>query len=146
MQAHEAPQISGIARFFGVIPFLTILSVFSTGLRWNVLLDITGILLPTIVVVVIGCVIMAVVGSFARIGNKISPFVVAAYIIGYLISFAIAYFFFNMYVSSIPQFAAIIMLFIFSIPGIGLLYFVQSRYNKKLHKEYWDNYERNNAK
>lgn len=146
MEEHNVPEISGIARFFVVIPFLTILSIFSTGLNWNALFDISGIMLPTFLVAIVGSIIMAIIGSFVKIEDKINPYVVVAYILGYLISFGMAYYLFNNYITSMPQFAVIIILFVLSLPGFGLLSFVQSRYNKKLHKEYWDEYERRNNK
>lgn len=142
MEEHNVPEISGIARFFGVIPFLTILSIFSTGWRWNAFFNITGTMIPTLVVVIVSCIIMAVIGSFAKIDNKVNPTVIIAYISGYLFTFGISYYFFNNYVTSIPQFAVIVLLFVLSLPGLGMLYFVQGAYNKKLHKKYWEEYEK----
>lgn len=136
---HDVPQIHGVGRFYFFLALVAGLLTFSSGLKWNIFYEITGILIPMPYLAALGAIIALLFGYMDKIEGKPNTWIINIYPLGFLISFISCYMFFNkLDFTSIDVRMAIGLVIITLLPGFGLLKLVQLLYNRKLEDAYWE--------
>jgi hypothetical protein len=135
---HDVPQIR-VGSLYFFLAIVTGLLTFSSGLRWNLFFELTGVLIPTVYVGTLGTLIALFLGYRDTIEGKPNIYITILYPLGFLISFISCYIFYNkLSFHSIEIRLAIGLVIITLLPGYGLIKLYQMIYNRKLEDKYWE--------